>query len=212
MLAIPLINGLLKYWPVTAPAKEVIFIGEIEEVIELLGSQADQKFGEFGPELLKQLIKTSQGKHYQAAERALLLLNSEVMQKLVKGNMAKAYPIIVKGLLHGSQNQHWNATVTTITYSVIRTYMEMNRDQFEKLTVQAQQEQRQRQQRQKDNQSKWDQLNRKHRVEQKPSIFPLVLYKPPEGYKDYDTPMSAAELAQFEASQRSSSSSARSRK
>ena len=42
--------------------------------------------------------------------------------------MAKAYPIIVKGLLHGSQNQHWNATVTTITYSVIRTYMEMNRD------------------------------------------------------------------------------------
>jgi serine/threonine-protein phosphatase 2A regulatory subunit B' len=41
MLAIPLINGLLKYWPITAPAKEVIFIGEIEEVIELLGSQAD---------------------------------------------------------------------------------------------------------------------------------------------------------------------------
>lgn len=80
--------------------------------------------------------------HYQAAERALLLLNSEFMQKLVKSNMQKVYPIIVKGLLHGSQNQHWNATVTTITYSVIRSYMEMNRDQFEKLTVQAQQEQR----------------------------------------------------------------------
>ncbi|MFO0117941.1 MAG: hypothetical protein ACK521_10145 [bacterium] len=38
MLAINLINGLLKYWPITAPAKEVIFIGEIEEVIELLGT------------------------------------------------------------------------------------------------------------------------------------------------------------------------------
>lgn len=103
-LAIPLINGLIKYWPITAPAKEVIFIGEIEEVIELLGSQAESKFGEFGPDLLKQLILTSQGMHYQAAERALLLLNSEMMQKLVKANMAKAYPIIVKGLLHGSQN------------------------------------------------------------------------------------------------------------
>lgn len=76
--------------------------------------------------------------HYQAAERSLLMLNSELIQKLVKGNMTKAYPIIVKGLLHGSQNQHWNATVTTITYSVIRTYMEMNREQFEKLTVAAQ--------------------------------------------------------------------------
>ena len=113
----------------------MIFIGEIEEVIELLGNQAEQKFAEFGPELLRRLIQTSQGMHYQAAERALLLLNSELMQKLVKANMAKAYPIIVKGMLHGSQNQHWNATVTTITYSVIRTYMEMNRDQFEKLTV-----------------------------------------------------------------------------
>jgi hypothetical protein len=38
MLAIALINGLIKYWPITAPAKEVIFIGEIEEVIELLGA------------------------------------------------------------------------------------------------------------------------------------------------------------------------------
>ena len=38
MLAIPLIQGLLKYWPITAPAKEVIFIGEIEEVLELLGN------------------------------------------------------------------------------------------------------------------------------------------------------------------------------
>ena len=66
--------------------------------------------------------------HYQAAERALLLLNSDLMQKIVKANMAKAYPIIVKGLLHGSQQQHWNQTVTTITYSVIRSYMEMNRD------------------------------------------------------------------------------------
>ena len=40
--------------------------------------------------------------HYQAAERALLMLNSESIQKLVKNNMAKAYPIIVHGLLHGS--------------------------------------------------------------------------------------------------------------
>lgn len=84
--------------------------------------------------------------HYQAAERALLLLNSELIQKIVKSNMAKAYPIIVKGLLNGSQQQHWNQTVTTITYSVIRSYMEMNRDQFEKLTMQATQEQKQRQQ------------------------------------------------------------------
>ena len=102
------------------------------------------------------------------------MLNSDMMQKIVKANMARAYPIIVKGLLHGSQQQHWNQTVTTITYSVIRSYMEMSRDQFEKLTVQAQQEQKQRASKQKDIESKWDSLNRKLRIEAKPSQFPLV--------------------------------------
>ena len=86
------------------------------------------------------------------------------MQKIVKTNMARAYPIIVKGLLLGSQQQHWNQTVTTITYSVIRTYMEMNRDQFEKLTVQAQQEQKARVSKMKDIESKWDSLNSKLRI------------------------------------------------
>lgn len=37
-LAISLIQGLLKFWPITCPAKEVIFINECEEVLELLGS------------------------------------------------------------------------------------------------------------------------------------------------------------------------------
>ena len=97
-----MIVGLLKYWPITCPAKEVIFITEIEEVLELMGNQAESKFAEYAPQLLKRLLSTSQGMHYQAAERALLLLNSDLMQKIVKANMAKAYPIIVKGLLHGS--------------------------------------------------------------------------------------------------------------
>lgn len=64
LLAIPLIFGLLKFWPITCPAKEVIYIGEIEEVIEILGNQAESKFAEFGPPLIKRLIFTSQGMHY----------------------------------------------------------------------------------------------------------------------------------------------------
>lgn len=60
----PLIQGLLKFWPITCPAKEVIFIQEIEEVIELMGPINEQKFLEFGPQLLKRLLNTSQGMHY----------------------------------------------------------------------------------------------------------------------------------------------------
>ena len=40
-LHVPLITGLLKFWPITSPAKEVIFIQEIEEVLDLMGTQVD---------------------------------------------------------------------------------------------------------------------------------------------------------------------------
>lgn len=36
-LGIDLVVGMLRYWPITCPAKEVIFINEIEEVLELIG-------------------------------------------------------------------------------------------------------------------------------------------------------------------------------
>jgi hypothetical protein len=48
----------------TCPAKEVIFISEIEEVLEIMGSQSESRFSEFGPQLLKRLIQTAQGMHY----------------------------------------------------------------------------------------------------------------------------------------------------
>ena len=54
-----LIKGLLKFWPLTCPSKEVIYINEIEEVIEMMGGAGEGKFGDFGPSLLKRLILTS---------------------------------------------------------------------------------------------------------------------------------------------------------
>lgn len=33
-LVIPLIKNLLKVWPITNPAKEVIFLNEIEEIMD----------------------------------------------------------------------------------------------------------------------------------------------------------------------------------
>lgn len=57
---------------------------------------------EFGPKLLKRFIKTAQSMHYQAAERALLLLNSDTIQKMVRLNKQVAYTLVVKNLIAGS--------------------------------------------------------------------------------------------------------------
>lgn len=41
--------------------------------------------------------------HYQAAERALLLLNNEVVQKIIKANLQKGYHLVVKGLINANR-------------------------------------------------------------------------------------------------------------
>jgi hypothetical protein len=120
----------------------VVFLNELEELLDSNWSFISGRFTDFGPKLLKRLIKTSQSMHYQAAERALLLLNSDTIQKMVRLNKATAYPLMVKNLVQGSQQTHWNQTVTTITYSVMRSYMEMDPEGFEKLTNAAQAEER----------------------------------------------------------------------
>jgi serine/threonine-protein phosphatase 2A regulatory subunit B' len=75
-----LIKSLLKIWPITNPAKEVVFLNELEELLDSNWQAIQQRpFADFGPKLLKRLIKTSQSMHYQAAERALLLLNSDII-------------------------------------------------------------------------------------------------------------------------------------
>lgn len=51
-LGIDLILGLLKYWPITCPAKEVVYINEIEEILETIGNESDKNFNLYGPKLL----------------------------------------------------------------------------------------------------------------------------------------------------------------
>jgi serine/threonine-protein phosphatase 2A regulatory subunit B' len=63
-LSVPLVKQLLKVWPITNPAKEVVFLNEIEEILESNWSVISSKFSEFGPKLLKRLMKTSQSMHY----------------------------------------------------------------------------------------------------------------------------------------------------
>lgn len=101
-LSVVLIKGLLKVWPITNPAKEVVFLNEVEELLDLNWTVIQGKFSEFGLKLIKRLIRTSQSMHYQAAERALVLLNSDTIQKMVRLNKAVAYPLIVKNLILGT--------------------------------------------------------------------------------------------------------------
>ena len=77
--------------------------------------------------------------------------------------MQKAYPMIVKGLINANRgaNQHWSTTVNTVTMQVVRTYMEINRDMFEKLQANNTQEEAKRDHKEKQMSASWAALERK---------------------------------------------------
>lgn len=58
-LGIDLMTGLLKYWPITCPAKEVVYINELEEIIEYIGVEAEKRFNDYGPKMINQLVRTA---------------------------------------------------------------------------------------------------------------------------------------------------------
>jgi serine/threonine-protein phosphatase 2A regulatory subunit B' len=64
-LAVPVLTGLLKYWPVTNNQKELLFLNELEELLEL--TQA-QEFVAVTPLLFKVLARSIGSPHFQVGD------------------------------------------------------------------------------------------------------------------------------------------------
>eukprot|EP00741_Cyanophora_paradoxa_P008167 tig00001265_g7904.t1 len=134
-LAEPVIKGLLKFWPVTNSAKEVLFLNEIEEVLELTQPAEFQKIME---PLFKQIARCLNSPHFQVAERALFLWNNEYIVSLVAQNRQRVLPIVfgalqlnINGALQNNIKAHWNTTVHNLTYNVQKLFMEMDSGLFD---------------------------------------------------------------------------------
>ena len=88
--------------------------------------------------------------------------------------MQKCYPVVVRGLLESQSEKHWHQSVNSITLQVIRTYMELNKDMFERISQTASQELKQKKSKQVDMKLQRQMLHRKHGVAEPESKFPLV--------------------------------------
>uniref|UniRef100_A0A8I3W2P8 Protein phosphatase 2 regulatory subunit B'alpha n=1 Tax=Callithrix jacchus TaxID=9483 RepID=A0A8I3W2P8_CALJA len=126
----PVIRGLLKFWPKTCSQKEVMFLGEIEEILDVIEPTQFKKIGE---PLFKQISKCVSSSHFQVAERALFFWNNEYILSLIEDNIDKILPIMFASLYKISK-EHWNPTIVALVYNVLKTLMEMNGKLFDDLT------------------------------------------------------------------------------
>ncbi|XP_052875403.1 serine/threonine protein phosphatase 2A 57 kDa regulatory subunit B' beta isoform-like [Gossypium arboreum] len=126
-LADTVIKGLLKYWPLTNCQKEVLFLRELEEVLEAT------QFAEFQRcmvQLFRQIARCLNSLHFQVAERALFLWNNEHTVNLFALNRQVILPIIFEALERNIRS-HWNQAVHGLTMNVRKMFMEMDANLFD---------------------------------------------------------------------------------
>ncbi|CAF1562704.1 unnamed protein product [Adineta ricciae] len=127
-LAEPIIKGLLKFWPKTCSTKEVLFLNELEEILDIIDSQI---FKNICTSLFKQISRSATSSHFQAcppkvAERSLALWSNEYVVQLIEENLEQILPILLPPLCRISKT-HWNTNIITLTYNLLKNLMDINK-------------------------------------------------------------------------------------
>ncbi|KAL0692307.1 hypothetical protein Bca4012_059487 [Brassica carinata] len=120
------IKGLLKFWPVTSSQKEVMFLGEVEEIVEAMSVLEFQKV--MVPLFLR-IACCVNSCHFQVSERALFLWNNDQIVNLIAHNRQAILPIMFAALEKNAEN-HWNQSVLNLTLNVRKMFCEMDEDLF----------------------------------------------------------------------------------
>lgn len=126
-LADTVIKGLLKYWPVTNCGKEILFLGELEEVLD---ATQPVEFQRVMVPLFQRIGRCINSTHFQVAERALFLWNNERVVTLIAQNRHMILPLIFESLEKNIQG-HWNQSINELTTNVRRMFIEMDPELFE---------------------------------------------------------------------------------
>lgn len=121
-LAKDVLIHILNYWPRTYSPKEVLFLNEVEEILEMIESE---EFKAIMKPLFTQIARCIGSPHFQVAERALFLWNNEYIVALIKSHRDSILPIVFEAL-HTNSRNHWNSTVHGLTCNVVKLFMEMD--------------------------------------------------------------------------------------
>ncbi|KAK4386367.1 Serine/threonine protein phosphatase 2A regulatory subunit B' beta isoform [Sesamum angolense] len=133
-LADTVIMGLLKYWPVTNSQKEVLVLGELEEVLE---ATHNVEFQRCMVPLFRQIARSLNSYHFQ--NRNVIL------------------PIIF-GALERNILSHWNQAVHGLTVNVRKMFLEMDAELFEQCQKQYIEREFRSRELEEQQETKWQQL------------------------------------------------------
>jgi len=130
-LAYDITNSMLKFWPVSITSKQVLFLNELEETLELT---QPPEFLRMQDALFRRIAQCITCPHFQVAERTLFLWNNDYIVKLINQNRQALFPIVI-GALYTNSKQHWNSAVHGLTFNVLKLLMEADPQLFDECSA-----------------------------------------------------------------------------
>lgn len=121
-LTVDLFSGLLKYWPKVNSPKSVMFLSEVEEILDVVDPD---EFAKIQTPLFQQIARCVSSPHFQVAERALYYWNNDYIVNLMADNAAVILPIMFASLYKNSK-MHWNRTIHGLVYNALKIFMDMD--------------------------------------------------------------------------------------
>ncbi|RUO96059.1 protein phosphatase 2 regulatory subunit B, gamma isoform, isoform CRA_b, partial [Jimgerdemannia flammicorona] len=151
------ITGLLRYWPKVNSPKEVMFLNEIEEILDVMEHNEFQKIM---AALFTRIALCVSSPHFQVAERALYYWNNEYIVNLMGDNVNVILPIMFPPLYKNSKG-HWNRTIHGLVYNALKLFMDISPKLFDDCTNQYKQQRQLERKKQKDREDMWAKLEHK---------------------------------------------------
>ncbi|CAO3684207.1 unnamed protein product [Rhizopus stolonifer] len=121
------VTGLLRYWPKVNSPKEVMFLNEIEEILDVIDVHEFQKI--MCP-LFTKLCQCVASSHFQVSERALYYWNNDYVVTMMAENIKVIMPMIFPTLYKTSKT-HWNKTILSLVYSALKLCIDIDSSLFD---------------------------------------------------------------------------------
>eukprot|EP00930_Biecheleria_cincta_P026037 TRINITY_DN1841_c0_g2_i1.p1 TRINITY_DN1841_c0_g2~~TRINITY_DN1841_c0_g2_i1.p1 ORF type:complete len:487 (+),score=124.03 TRINITY_DN1841_c0_g2_i1:151-1611(+) len=161
-LAYDIIMSMLRYWPVSITSKQVLFLNELEETLELT---QPPEFHRMQHVLFRRLALCITCPHFQVAERTLFFWNTDYIVKLINANRHELFPIII-GALYRNSKHHWNSAVHGLTFNVLKLLMEADPQLFDECSAKHRTDEEEETGREQARAQKWKALQDMHDAKQ----------------------------------------------
>ncbi|CDJ27433.1 serine/threonine protein phosphatase 2A B56 delta subunit, putative [Eimeria mitis] len=153
-VAVPIILGMVRFWPACNAPKVVLFLNELEHVLQ---ETQLPEFQEVMLPLFTRLAECIQSPNFLVAERVLFLWNNEKIVRLINLNRPELFPIIIGALFRSSQ-QHWSVTVHTLTYNVSKLLAQADTALFDECSSRFVAEEKRRKEQEEERAQRWAEL------------------------------------------------------